>query len=64
MGDTVHFAAGLAVCRAAGCVLTDLRGDPLPPDGGGHGLLAAADPTTHAALLGVVGRLAGDRLAT
>ncbi|HEX6656290.1 MAG TPA: inositol monophosphatase family protein [Candidatus Limnocylindria bacterium] len=62
--DHVHFAAGLAICRAAGCVVTDLQGEPLPPDGHGHGLLAAADQATHAALLAVVERLAGDRLAT
>ena len=62
--DHVHFAAGLAICRAAGCVLTDLHGQPLPPDGDGNGLLAAADEPTHAALLGIVERLAGDRLAT
>lgn len=46
--DDVHFAAGIAVCQAAGCVVTDLRGGPV-----GHepGLLVAADEATHAALL-------------
>jgi len=24
--DSVHFAAGLAICEAAGCMVTDLRG--------------------------------------
>jgi len=50
--DSVHFAAGLAICEAAGCSVTDLRGR----DGrrGGTGLVAAADSTTHAALLGLV----------
>jgi hypothetical protein len=62
--DNVHFAAGIAVCRAAGAVVTDLRGNPLPPDGDGWGLLAAADEATHLAPLDVIGRLSGDRLAT
>jgi myo-inositol-1(or 4)-monophosphatase len=64
LADHMHFAAGIAICRAAGCTVTDLRGGPLPPDGNGHGLLAAADESTHAALLAIVRRLAGDRLAT
>jgi len=49
---SVHFAAGIAICQAAGCVVSDLRGFPV-----GHGptgLLAAADPETHAALLGLI----------
>jgi myo-inositol-1(or 4)-monophosphatase len=49
--DSVHFAAGVAVCRAAGCVVTDLRGGPVE---GGSGLLVAADEATHAALLPVL----------
>lgn len=56
--DSVHFAAPLAICRAAGCVVTDLRGDPV--DSGPHGLLVAADAPTHEALLQVSrGTLAG-----
>jgi myo-inositol-1(or 4)-monophosphatase len=50
--NSVHFAAGIAICGAAGCTVTDLRGQPW-----GHaatGLVAAADPTTHAALLRLV----------
>ncbi|MER7728009.1 inositol monophosphatase family protein [Streptomyces sp. NPDC096323] len=50
--DSVHFAAGIALCEAAGCVVTDLRG--LPPHTGRGGLIAAADRETHAALLGMV----------
>ena len=50
--DNVHFAAGIALCRAAGCVVTDLSGDPLG-DGRG-GLLVAADGDTHRDLLGFV----------
>lgn len=46
---SVHFAAGIALCRAAGCPVTDLHGKPLGP--GARGLLAAADPETHEALL-------------
>lgn len=46
---SVHFAAGIALCRAAGCVVTGVNGAPIGPDA--HGVLAAADPETHAALL-------------
>ncbi|MFE2997422.1 inositol monophosphatase family protein [Nocardia sp. NPDC059246] len=50
--DDVHFTAGIAVCRAAGCTVTGLTGQALhtPP----HGLLAAADPATHGRLLDIV----------
>ena len=50
--DNVHFAAGIALCRAAGCAVTDLRGDPLHT---GRGLIAAADSDTLATLLDVTG---------
>ncbi|MFY1693614.1 inositol monophosphatase family protein [Plantactinospora sp. WMMB782] len=50
--DSVHFASGIALCRAAGCVLTDLRGNPL--HSGPGGLVVAADEPTHAALLAIV----------
>ena len=50
--DNVHFAAGLAICRDAGCVVSDLLGEPLGGDS--SGLIAAADNETHAALLGLV----------
>ncbi|MFC7497397.1 MULTISPECIES: inositol monophosphatase family protein [unclassified Nocardioides] len=53
--DNVHFAAGIALCRAAGCVVTDLRGEPLGTPGG-SGLLVAADAETHAELLGLIGQ--------
>lgn len=46
---TVHSAAGIAICRAAGCVVTDLWGGPL--HSGASGLVVAADAETHAALL-------------
>lgn len=50
--DSVHFSAGIALCEAAGCVVTDLRG--LPVHTGAGGLIAAADPETHQALLEMV----------
>ncbi|MET7288007.1 inositol monophosphatase family protein [Streptomyces sp. NPDC005573] len=50
--DSVHFAAGIALCRAAGCVVTDLHGRP--PHSGAGGLIAAADQETHAALVAMV----------
>ncbi|WP_328469663.1 inositol monophosphatase family protein [Actinoplanes sp. NBC_00393] len=46
--ESVHFAAGIAICRAAGCVVTGIEGQPLHTGPGG--LLAAADLPTHAAL--------------
>ena len=51
--DNVHFAAGVALCRAAGCVVTDLSGDPV--EAGAGGLVVAADRATHDALLAVIG---------
>ncbi|MEU2022641.1 inositol monophosphatase family protein [Streptomyces sp. NPDC016469] len=47
--DSVHFAAGIALCEAAGCVVTGIDG--LPVDRGAGGLVVAADRETHAALL-------------
>lgn len=57
--DNVHFAAGVSLCRAAGCVVTDLEGGPVatgggPTGSGRGGLLAAGDAATHAALLALV----------
>jgi myo-inositol-1(or 4)-monophosphatase len=51
--DSVHFASGIALCRAAGCVMTGLRGQRLFTDA--WGLVAAADAETHAALVGLMG---------
>ncbi|RJL27146.1 inositol monophosphatase family protein [Bailinhaonella thermotolerans] len=48
--DSVHFAAGIAVCRAAGCVVTGLDGLPVETSRTG-GLIVAADGETHAELL-------------
>jgi myo-inositol-1(or 4)-monophosphatase len=50
--DSVHFAAGIALCRAAGCVVTDLDGADVASSG--NGLVAAADAETHATLLAAV----------
>ncbi|GGW71073.1 phosphatase [Streptomyces lucensis JCM 4490] len=50
--DSVHFAAGIALCRAAGCTVTGLYGEPVHTGAGG--LIAAADAQTHAALLDLV----------
>ncbi|GAB2955189.1 inositol monophosphatase family protein [Micromonospora polyrhachis] len=50
--DSVHFAAGIALCQAAGCVVTGIDGQPL--HAGVGGLIVAADEQTHAALLTLV----------
>lgn len=49
--DNVHFAAGIALCRAAGCVLSDLDGNPLHT---GRGLIISADQETHDRMLALV----------
>ena len=41
---SVHWTAGIALCRAAGAVITNLAGDELHT--GDHGLVAAADAET------------------
>lgn len=50
---SVHFAAGIALCEAAACVVTDVYGGPVP---GGRGLIAAADEATAERLRTLVGR--------
>ena len=52
--SSVHFAAGLAVCQAARCVVTDLRGRPWHESG--KGIIAAADGETHETLVNMVRR--------
>lgn len=47
--DSVHFAAGIALCEAAGCVVTGIDGRPVHTGEGG--LIVAADRETHTALL-------------
>ncbi|MFC9999375.1 inositol monophosphatase family protein [Nocardia sp. NPDC127526] len=51
--DNVHFTSGIAICRAAGCTVTGLAGQPLHSTPGG--LLAAADTSTHARLVELIG---------
>ncbi|MEV0258780.1 inositol monophosphatase family protein [Streptomyces sp. NPDC050732] len=53
LSQSVHFAAGIALCRAAGCVVTGVDGAPL--GAGGRGLVAAADAGTHEQLLSMIG---------
>jgi myo-inositol-1(or 4)-monophosphatase len=55
--DSVHFAAGLAVCEAAGCVISDLHGGAW--DEGARGLIVAAHPDTHATLVRLVRKQRG-----
>ncbi|MFE6735457.1 inositol monophosphatase family protein [Microbacterium sp. NPDC057650] len=51
VSDSLHFAAGVALCASAGCVVTDLAGGPVS---GGRGLLIAADISTHADMLEII----------
>jgi myo-inositol-1(or 4)-monophosphatase len=50
--DSVHFASGIALCLAAGCVVSGIYGQPLHTGTGG--LIVAADRETHAALLTMI----------
>jgi myo-inositol-1(or 4)-monophosphatase len=50
--DSVHFAAGIALCQAAGCIVTGIDGQPVYTGAGG--LIAAADEKTHTSLLNLV----------
>ncbi|WP_306213977.1 inositol monophosphatase family protein [Actinoplanes sp. RD1] len=50
--NSVHFAAGIALCQVAGCVVTGIDGQPIHTGAGG--LVAAADEKTHAALLTLI----------
>jgi myo-inositol-1(or 4)-monophosphatase len=52
--DSVHSSSGIALCQAAGCVVTGLQGQPLHTRTGG--LIAAADEQTHAVLLEIIDR--------
>ncbi|MEW1904440.1 inositol monophosphatase family protein [Streptomyces sp. NPDC086147] len=52
LSGSVHFAAGIALCRAAGCVVTDIDGAPTGE--AGRGLVAAADEETHGLLLSMM----------
>lgn len=50
--ENLHFAAGIALCQAAGCTISDLAGDRLHS---GRGLIIAADLDTHSRVLELVG---------
>nr|AGS49523.1 phosphatase SCF7619c [uncultured bacterium esnapd7] len=50
----MHFTSAIALCEAAGCVVTNLAGGPLHT--GVQGLVAAADAETHAAILALIER--------
>ncbi|MGW4232088.1 inositol monophosphatase family protein [Streptomyces sp. NPDC004980] len=52
LSGSVHFAAGIALCRAAGCVITGIDGDPV--GGTGRGLVVAADDETHRLLMSMI----------
>lgn len=54
LSGSVHFAAGIAVCRAAGCVVTGIDGKPVGP--AGRGLVVAADADSHEQLLSMVAK--------
>lgn len=49
--DNVHFVAGIGLCVAAGCVVTDFAGEPL---GSNRGLIVAADAETHSRLIEII----------
>ncbi|MEU3937599.1 inositol monophosphatase family protein [Streptomyces sp. NPDC029044] len=53
LSGSVHFAAGIALCRAAGCVVTGIDGAPLEESG--RGLVVAADEESHALLMSMTG---------
>lgn len=52
LSGSVHFAAGIALCRAAGCVVTGIDGAPTGP--AGRGLVVAADAESHALLMSYI----------
>ncbi|MET8172504.1 inositol monophosphatase family protein [Streptomyces clavifer] len=52
LSGSVHFAAGIALCRAAGCVVTGVDGAPIGQ--GNRGLVVAADAGTHGLLMSMI----------
>jgi myo-inositol-1(or 4)-monophosphatase len=52
LSDSVHFAAGIALCRAAGCLVTGLDGAPIGR--ASRGLVVAADAETHGQLMSMI----------
>ncbi|MEU0370166.1 inositol monophosphatase family protein [Streptomyces sp. NPDC006283] len=53
LSGSVHFAAGIALCQAAGCVVTGIDGAPVGQSG--RGLVVAADGKTHQLLMSMIG---------
>ncbi|MEH1055104.1 inositol monophosphatase family protein [Micromonospora sp. CPCC 206171] len=53
LAESVHFAAGIALCRAAGCVVTGIDGAPMGR--AGRGLVVAGDAETHGLLMSMIG---------
>jgi myo-inositol-1(or 4)-monophosphatase len=52
LSGSVHFAAGIALCQAAGCVVTGIDGAPVGQSG--RGLVVAADGETHQLLMSMI----------
>ncbi|MBB5934999.1 inositol monophosphatase family protein [Streptomyces zagrosensis] len=52
LSGSVHFAAGIALCRAAGCLVTGIDGTPLGQ--ASRGLVVAADAETHGLLMSMI----------
>jgi myo-inositol-1(or 4)-monophosphatase len=52
LSRSVHFAAGIALCRAAGCIVTRIDGAPIGE--AGRGLVVAADDETHRLLMSMI----------
>ncbi|MER0450019.1 inositol monophosphatase family protein [Streptomyces sp. Edi4] len=52
LSRSVHFAAGIALCRAAGCVVTGIDGAPIHETD--RGLVVAADDETHGLLMSMM----------
>ncbi|MFB7210432.1 inositol monophosphatase family protein [Streptomyces sp. NPDC056255] len=52
LSGSVHFAAGIALCRAAGCMVTGIDGSPIGQ--AGRGLVVAADGETHQLLMSMI----------
>ncbi|WP_327398191.1 inositol monophosphatase family protein [Streptomyces phaeochromogenes] len=52
LSGSVHFAAGIALCQAAGCLVTGIDGAPIGQ--AGRGLVVAADCETHQLLMSMI----------
>ncbi|WP_328537844.1 inositol monophosphatase family protein [Streptomyces sp. NBC_00344] len=52
LSGNLHFAAGIALCRAAGCLVTGIDGAPIGQ--ASRGVVAAADADTHGLLMSMI----------